>query len=85
MKYRGKEEIIAEIVTELVKEPKSRTRIMYRASLSFTQLKSYIAVLTKTGLIEENNHLFSITEKGKKWLEAWNILNEILPSREFTI
>lgn len=84
MKYRGKDQIIFEILKEMMEKPITKTRIMYRACLSYTQVKSYVDVLEKTGLIHPHNGLYMITEKGKNWLDAFHKLNSILSTEDLT-
>ena len=52
----------------------TRTKIMYKAYLSFGQLKEYLSVLTDNGLLSYDTHTqtFKITEKGLRLLDAYN-------------
>ena len=81
--YRGRHQIIAEmlnIINESDDKSATRTLIMYKASLSHTQLKEYLSFLLKNGLIEEiplkiKNHgneklVNKITEKGVRYLHV---------------
>jgi predicted transcriptional regulator len=76
---RGELDIIADILSHTF-QPISKTRIMYQANLSFTQLKGYIKRLKDSGLIEEKNSplTYRITEKGKKFLIIYSEIMEIL-------
>ena len=51
MKYRSRSEIVA-IILEAANGGTTRTRIMYKAFLSFAQLKEYLSMLLEKGLIE---------------------------------
>lgn len=84
MKYRGKDQIIYEILKEMVEKPISKTRMMYRACLSYTQIKSYVDILEKTGLISKYQEHYQITEKGKSWIDAFLKLNSILSTEDLT-
>jgi predicted transcriptional regulator len=78
--YRGRHEIIAHIlqtVSESGSEGIPRTLIMYRAFLSYFQLKEYLSVLAENGLVEKlgdsngdgiKKTLYKITEKGLRFL-----------------
>ena len=52
-KRRDKLIIMSEII-EITKKSTSKTHIMFRANLSFSQLNQYISLLVDTGLIEKN-------------------------------
>ncbi len=51
-KRRDKLIIMSEII-EITKKGTSKTQIMFKANLSFSQLQQYISLLLNTGLIEE--------------------------------
>jgi predicted transcriptional regulator len=83
MIYRSRTEIIENIL--LVAEPGvPRTRIMYRAFLSFIQLREYLELLTDTGLLEysEEEKLYRTTERGKYFLKIYKEMTLIMPSIE---
>ena len=65
MKYRSRSEIVA-IILEAANGGTTRTRIMYKAFLSFAQLKEYLSMLLEKGLIEyeEGTRRYKTTEKG---------------------
>ncbi|MEM3580528.1 MAG: winged helix-turn-helix domain-containing protein [Candidatus Bathyarchaeia archaeon] len=75
-KHRGSLDIIADIL-EASKGKTRKTYLMYRCNLSFRQLKNYLNLLLKRGLlkaIEDNSNntsLFRITEKGERFLETY--------------
>ena len=71
MKRRNETEITALILGAVYKPGVNRTRIMYEAFLSFHQIKDYLSVLTKKGLIEyqRGDMTYRITDKGKDILE----------------
>jgi len=53
---------------------------MYKAFLSFNQLKEYLAVLVENDLIEyEGNQTYRTTEKDMRMLQLQNKLEEIAP------
>jgi predicted transcriptional regulator len=53
---------------------------MYRAFLSYTQLKEYLPVLIENNLVKYNDETetFWTTEKGLKFLKTHNEIGELL-------
>jgi predicted transcriptional regulator len=82
-KRRDKLVIMAEMVT-IAKRGTPKTRMMFEANLSFSQLNEYLTLLSNTGLIEKtSNHgkvIFQTTPKGLEFLEkqqqVFNLLND---------
>ena len=70
--YRGKLDIIADILTVASRNPK-KTQIMYQANLSFRVLQKYLAEISGASLIcfEDETHCYALTSKGKEFLEAY--------------
>jgi predicted transcriptional regulator len=73
---RSREQIIAEML-ELVTEPSKQTAIMFRANLSYTQLKSYLAFLSEKQLATQKEGMWVATEKGRKYLAAYSAVKRI--------
>ena len=78
--YLGKRsdiDIMADILTK-AKEDTIKTRIMYKCNLSHKQLKIYLNLLLKIGLLDShsneksNKQYFRITSKGSKFLNAYS-------------
>jgi predicted transcriptional regulator len=80
MKYRSRVDIIAAML-EIAKEGSIKTRIMFGASLSFSQLKEYTSFLIELGLIEwsELTGLYRTTEKGLKFLHMYREIDRMVP------
>src|SRR5919199_116193 len=80
---RSRQEIIHEILAALEKSDLPRTKIMYRASLSYTQLKYYEDYLRSNGLVLEDDSQWTLTQKGKRYLDVCRLADEVLkmPSR----
>jgi len=80
-KRRDKLYIIAEIL-EIAKEGTLKTQIMYRANLSFTQLKDYLKFMLKISLLEKivqnGKELYKSTEKGLDFLQRYREIRELL-------
>lgn len=47
---------------------------MYNANLSYAQLKKYMTVLKHKGLITEQDGKWTITEKGRELLKAYDVM-----------
>jgi predicted transcriptional regulator len=79
---RGQIEIIADIL-KVCMTSEGKTRIMYRANLSFRMLNVYLNLAIKHGLVEEvANHrkLFRTTERGREYLTSYLRITQLIPS-----
>jgi predicted transcriptional regulator len=80
-KRRDKLIIMSEII-DITKKGTSKTQIMFKANLSFTQLQQYISLLLNTGLIKENTKdrrvIFQATSKGLEFLERQQSVIDLL-------
>ena len=65
MKYRSRTEIVA-MILEAANGGATKTRIMYKAFLSYAQLREYLSVLIENNLLEylEGSQNYKTTEKG---------------------
>ena len=70
--YRGRIDIIADIL-RVAEERAKKTRIMYRANLSYKVLQKYLAELTYASLIayEVASQCYLLTEKGREYLTLY--------------
>ncbi len=75
--YRSKLDIIADILTVATRKPK-KTQIMYQANLSFHVLQKYLAEISGASLIcfEDETQCYSLTEKGKEFLENYKVYSK---------
>ncbi|HYL66779.1 MAG TPA: winged helix-turn-helix domain-containing protein [Nitrosopumilaceae archaeon] len=76
--YRGRTEILNEML-EAAKRGAGKTRIMYKASLSYSQLTGYLYYLQQNGLIthEKDTLVYRSTKKGLKFLNLSNDLSKL--------
>jgi predicted transcriptional regulator len=58
----------------------TRTKIMYRAFISYNQLKEYLPVLIENNLLEyhDGTQTFRTTEKGLNFLKTYKKVEELL-------
>ena len=79
MKYRSRTEIVSNIL-EAANGGVTKTKIMYKAFLSYAQLKEYLSVLIENNLIEylEGTQTYKTTEKGLNLLKMHNEMGELL-------
>jgi predicted transcriptional regulator len=81
MKYRSRTEIVS-MILEAANGGATKTKIMYKAFLSYAQLKEYLSVLIENNLIEylEGTQIYKTTEKGFNLLKMHNEIGELLQS-----
>jgi len=70
--YRGKLDIIADILQVVSQNPK-KTHIMYQANLSYKVLKKYLRKMSEASLISFvcEKQCYTLTVRGKNFLEAY--------------
>lgn len=76
---RSKEEILANML-EIALSPIKKTAIMYKANLSYAQLKVYLSLLKDKGLIQELNGQWVTTEKGSEFVNAYHAILRLVKS-----
>lgn len=78
MKTRSRTEII-KLILEAVMTGATRTKIMFKASLSSEQAEGYLIFLREQELIsEQGKRFYKVTEKGIRFLNKTSELNELL-------
>ena len=79
MKYRSRTDIVG-LILEAANGGATKTKIMYKAFLSYAQLKEYLTVLLQNDLLEykDETQLFRTTEKGLRLLQMYNQFDEIM-------
>jgi predicted transcriptional regulator len=90
MRQRSRIDIIGDIL-EAANETNgtNRSLIMYKAFLSYTQLKNYLNTLTEMDLLsyDKDTRTFKITEKGLRFLNTYYRIDDamkIIPLYERT-
>ena len=80
MRYRSRTAIIGEILDVASGSGATRTRIMYKAYLSLSQLTEYLPALTERGLLhyDSDAQTFKTTLKGLRFLATYNRLYETM-------
>lgn len=79
MKYRSRSDI-SQMILESANGGSTKTKIMYKAYLSFAQLKEYLTVLQENGLLEyeESKQIYRTTDKGIRLLRIYNQVGEMI-------
>ena len=79
VKYRSRTDIAAAIL-EISLEGAIKTKIMYKAFLSFPQLKEYLGVLVEKGLLEHNaaEQKYRTTDKGRQYLKMYRDVGQMI-------
>ena len=87
MKYRSRTEIVGLILDAANGGAATKTKIMYKAFLSFAQLREYLTMLQDNELIEYEGgkHAYRTTEKGMKLLELYENMSELVPALAPTV
>jgi len=81
---RNRLDIMAEILEIARTQPVLRTQIMYKANLSFLQLKKYTSIMLELKLLEliqdkdSNRRAYIIADKGLKFLSCVHELRTLL-------
>jgi predicted transcriptional regulator len=79
MRNRSRTEIVGNIL-DAANGGATKTKIMYKAFLSYAQLKEYLSILIENNLIEylDGYNKFKTTEKGLNFLKMHNQIEELL-------
>jgi predicted transcriptional regulator len=89
--YRNTTDIVAKILESAAEEEGkdvTKTQLMYKAFLSYEQLKHYLPILIESGLLEYsngNNQFYKVTDKGMKFVSKYEEIAEymsIMPKEE---
>ncbi|HJU14501.1 MAG TPA: winged helix-turn-helix domain-containing protein [Candidatus Nitrosotalea sp.] len=83
MKNRSRTEIIS-VILHTARTGTTKTKIMYMAYLSYSQLVSYLKLLGENKMIsyDEGAQIYRTTERGIKFLEMANEITDMLAPPE---
>jgi predicted transcriptional regulator len=87
MKYRSRTDITSQVL-EAANSGATKTMIMYKAYLSYAQLKEYLSMMLVNDLLEyiEGKHHYKTTEKGTQFVEAYEkIRNMTVKGKEISV
>ena len=78
-RYRNRVDIIAQLL-DAASNPTTKTKMMYKAMLSYEQLKEYLVMLTENDLIAYDNpsRRFTTTNKGYEFVKRYEELNNLI-------
>ena len=81
MKYRSRTDIVSQIL-EAANGGTTKTKIMYKAYLSYAQLKEYLSVLVENGLLEfeKGSQSYKTTSKGLLFLKTYSQIGGLILS-----
>ena len=80
MRYRSRSDIVGLLLDAANGGGATKTKLMYKAYLSFNQLREYLTLLVENGLIEyEGGQTYRTTEKGMRVLHLQNQMYEVAP------
>ena len=73
MKYRSRTDIVSQML-EAANGGATKTKIMYKAYLSYAQLKEYLSMMVENDLLEyvEGDRLYKTTEKGMNYMKTYD-------------
>ena len=87
MGNRSRTEIVSSILDAANGGGTTKTKIMYKAFLSYNQLNEYLSLLIENNLLEylDGTNKFKTTEKGLKYLKMYDEIRKLLPQITTTI
>jgi predicted transcriptional regulator len=79
MIYRSRTEIVSQMLIA-ANGGATKTKIMYKAYLSYAQLKEYLSVLIENGLLEytEGMQTYRTTAKGNQFIKMSDQMGEMM-------
>jgi predicted transcriptional regulator len=78
-RYRNRIDIIAQLL-DAASSPTTKTKMMYKAMLSYEQLKEYLLVLSENDLIgyDKPSQRFATTDKGFQLMKRYEDLSKLI-------
>jgi len=82
MTYRSRMDIVSKIL-QVANGGSAKTKIMYSAFLSYSQMKEYLMMLTQNDLLsyDLNTRTFKTTEKGLRLIEVYNQMDGMIKAQ----
>jgi len=79
MRYRSRAEITA-VILQSAAAGATKTRLMYKAYLSYAQIKEYLRYLQENGFVkyEEGTQHYKVTPRGRQFLRINEEINELV-------
>jgi predicted transcriptional regulator len=79
MKYRSRTDIVGLILEAANGGGATKTKIMYKALISYNLMKGYLTLLAENDLLEyeQGTMTYRTTEKGLRLLKIYDNMNEI--------
>ena len=88
MRYRSQTDIVAQILEAANGGDDgggaTQAKIMYKAFLSYAQLREYLTVMVENGLLKynEREQIYKTTEKSNRFLRLYNQIEVITPGQD---
>jgi predicted transcriptional regulator len=75
---------IIDRILRTVQSGSTKTEMMYGAYVSYGQLREYLELLKARKLVkyEEGARLYCLTERGIRFMNAYDTISEVMPSAE---
>jgi predicted transcriptional regulator len=82
MTYRSRMDIVSKIL-QVANGGAAKTKIMYSAFLSYSQMKEYLMMLTQNDLLsyDLDTRTFKTTEKGLRLIEVYNQMDGMVKAQ----
>jgi len=82
MTYRSRMDIVSKIL-QVANGGAAKTKIMYSAFLSYSQMKEYLMMLTQNDLLsyDLDTRTFKTTEKGLRLIEVYNQMDGMIKAQ----
>ena len=79
-RYRNRIDIIAQLLDAAASSPTTKTKMMYKAMLSYEQLKEYLLMLSENDLIayDKPTQRFTTTDKGFQFMDRYEDLSKLI-------
>ena len=79
-RYRNRIDIIAQLLDAAASSPTTKTKMMYKAMLSYEQLKEYLLMLAENDLIayDKPTQRFTTTDKGFQFMDRYEDLSKLI-------